>query len=63
MKGQKYKCTIISLNTGKSQACTNSVDPDQMLHNVASDQVYTVCHTSSIALDKSTDNKRSLLMF
>ena len=56
MKGQKYKCTIISLSIGERQACANSVDPDQTLNNVASDQVYTVCHTSSIALDKSTDS-------
>ena len=56
MKGQKYKCTLISLSTGERQACANSVDPDQTQHNVPSDQVYAVCHISSIALDKSTDS-------
>ena len=27
------------------QAWENSVDPDQMLHNTVSNQVYTVCHS------------------
>ena len=57
------KRTIISLSVGERQTCANSVDPDQTLHNVTSDQVYIVYQTSSIALDKSTDNKRALFKF
>ena len=57
MIGPRYECTMISLSIGERQACANSVDPDQTLHNVASAHVYTVCHTPSIALDKPTDKE------
>ena len=39
------------------QAWANSVDPDQMPQNVASDQVYIFCHSSNTILNTSTDNK------
>ena len=39
----------------------NSIDPDQMPHSVASDQVYTVYNSSSGFLDITTASKMDLL--
>ena len=39
VKGQEYKYTITSPSIGERQACANTVNPDQTLHNVTSNQV------------------------
>ena len=42
------------------QDWAKSVDPDKMLQNTVSDQVYTVCHSSSNVLDTSSGSKEGL---
>ena len=42
------KCNDLNYSKYSNRiACANSVDPDQTPQNAASDQVYTVCHSSS----------------
>ena len=45
------------------QAFANSVDPDQVPQNTASDQVYTVCHTCSNILDTSKGRRMGYFEF
>ena len=45
------------------QAFANSVDPDQIWQNTASDQGYTICHTYSNVLEASRGSRMDYFKF
>ena len=52
----RLKCTIITLKYWDRYAFANSVEPDQMLQNAASDLALH-CHTHSNILDTSRGSR------
>ena len=55
--------TVTTLGIGTDRLEKTSVDPDQMLQNVASDQGLHCSHSSSIILGTSTVSKIYIFFF